>query len=313
MPSIAPTIPGAPARSDAIPLLCAALAAASFISMDSVIKLLSLRFDALQLSFFRFAGGSVFAVALWLWKRSPLPSRGAWRLHFVRSAFLLVSLVGYFFALTQLPLVQALTISYLAPIFVAVLSVPVLKERPAGSIWLALAAGLGGVLISVYPALRSSLSGGTSGQLLGMVSAAAAALSFAGVMLLARRQSRSDSIWTILLVQSVLPLLLLAAPAAWQWRPPARRRRLDPPRRRSGNPGPAVPDLRVHAPGGEPRRTARIHRFGLGHSARLPAVRRVADTDDGRVGRTDRRGLLPAATPLARRCRPWRSARPRST
>jgi len=219
MPSTAPTIPGAPARSDAIPLLCAALAAASFISMDSVIKLLSLRFDALQLSFFRFAGGSVFAVALWLWKRSPLPSRGAWRLHFVRSAFLLASLVGYFFALTQLPLVQALTISYLAPIFVAVLSVPVLKERPAGSIWLALAAGLGGVLISVYPALRSSLSGGTSGQLLGMVSAAAAALSFAGVMLLARRQSRSDSIWTILLVQSVLPLLLLAAPAAWQWRP----------------------------------------------------------------------------------------------
>ena len=219
MPFPASSIAHPTARGDAVPLMCAALAAASFISMDSVIKLLSLRFDAVQLGFFRFAGGSVFAVALWLWKRSPLPSRDAWRLHIVRSALLLCSLVGYFFALTQLPLVQALTISYLAPIFVAVLAIPVLNERPAGSIWLALAAGLGGVLTSVLPELRASLSGKESTHLLGMASAAAAAVSFAGVMLLARRQSGTDSVWTILLVQSVLPLLLLAAPALWRWRP----------------------------------------------------------------------------------------------
>lgn len=219
MSLLSSSAPAQPARGDALALLCAALAAASFIGMDSVIKLLSLRFDALQLSFFRFAGGSVFAVALWLWKRSPLPSPDAWRLHLVRSAFLLCSLLGYFFALTQLPLVQAVTISYLAPIVVAVLAVPMLHERPAGSIWLALAAGLGGVLLSVLPELRTSLSGSGSTHLLGMISAAAAAISFAGVMLLARRQSGVDSIWTILLVQSVLPMLLLAAPALWRWRP----------------------------------------------------------------------------------------------
>ena len=221
MSSFAPasTVPLPRSRHDSIALLCAVLATASFISMDSIIKLMSLRFDALQLSFFRFAGGSVFAVALWLWKRSPLPRRAAWRPHLLRSALLLVSLVGYFFALTRLPLVQALTISYLAPIFVAVLSIPVLGERPTGSIWLALAAGLAGVVISAYPELRASVSGGVSSQLVGMVSAAVAALSFAGVMLLARRQSRTDSVWTILLLQSLLPLLLLAGPAAWQWRP----------------------------------------------------------------------------------------------
>jgi len=221
MSSLAPasTVPLPRSRHDSIALLCAVLATASFISMDSIIKLMSLRFDALQLSFFRFAGGSVFALALWLWKRSPLPARNAWRPHLLRSALLLVSLVGYFFALTRLPLVQTLTISYLAPIFVAVLSIPVLGERPAGSIWLALAAGLAGVVISAYPELRASMSAGVSGQLVGMASAAVAALSFAGVMLLARRQSSTESVWTILLVQSVLPLLLLAGPAAWQWLP----------------------------------------------------------------------------------------------
>ena len=219
MSLIAPTAPATTARNDSLPLLVGALAAASFIGMDSVIKLLAVRFDALQLGFFRFAGGSVFAIALWLWKRSPLPTRDAWKLHLLRSALLLCSLLSYFFALTQLPLVQAVTISYLAPIFVAVLSIPVLNERPKGSIWLALAAGLGGVLISVLPELRASLAGVGSTHLLGMAGAAGAAVSFAGVMLLARRQSRSDSIWTILLVQSVLPLLLLTAPAVWRWQP----------------------------------------------------------------------------------------------
>ena len=215
----APSSPTESGKSDALPLLVAALATASFICMDSVIKLMSVRYGAVQLSFFRFAGGSVFALALWLWQRSPLPGRAAWPLHGVRSLFLLVSLVGYFYALTQLPLAQTVTISYLAPIFVAVLAIPVLKERPAGSIWLALAAGLAGVSISVLPELSAGWAAVSPGRLLGMASVAVSAVAFAGVMLLARRQSGTDSIWTILLVQSVLPLLLLAAPAAWVWRP----------------------------------------------------------------------------------------------
>lgn len=211
-------VPGL-ASSHAIPLLVVALAAASFVSMDSVIKLLAARYDTLQLSFFRFAGGSVFAVPLWLWRRTPLPSRDTWRLHALRCLFLLCSLIGYFHALTQLPLALAVTISYLAPIFVAVLSVPVLKEKPSSAIWLALAAGLAGVSISVWPELSAGFQGISTARLIGMGSAAAAAFAFAGVLLMARRMANRDSIRTILLIQSVLPLLLLAAPAALTWRP----------------------------------------------------------------------------------------------
>ena len=202
-----------------LPLLSAALAATCFIGMDSVIKLLALRYDALQLSFFRFAGGSVFAVCLWAWKRSPLPDRAGWRLHFLRSALLLVSIVGYFHALTQLPLALAVTVSYLSPIFVAVLAIPVLKEQPSVWIWVALGLGLAGVSTAVAPELRAAFDGVGTKRLLGMASAAVAALSFAGVMLMARHQAGRDSMWTILLVQSLLPLLLLAGPAALDWRP----------------------------------------------------------------------------------------------
>jgi S-adenosylmethionine uptake transporter len=221
VPLINPVAAPATAPGHAIPLLIVALAAASFVSMDSVIKLLAARYDTLQLSFFRFAGGCAFAVPLWLWRRTPLPSRDSWRLHGLRSIFLLCSLVGYFHALTQLPLALAVTISYLAPIFVAVLSVPVLKERPSNAIWLALGAGLVGVSISVWPELAAGLGGVSTARLIGMASAAAAALSFAGVLLLARRMAHRDSIWTILLIQSLLPLLLLAAPAALTWKPVA--------------------------------------------------------------------------------------------
>ena len=202
-----------------VPLLAGALAAASFVSMDAVIKLMAEHHGALQLGFLRFAGGSFFALLLWACKRSPLPTRRAWRLHIARSLFLLVSLVGYFHALTKLPLAQAVAISYLAPIFVSVLAVPVLHERPQAAIWWALALGLAGVSISVGPELRLASGSDDPARLLGMASAAVAAFAFSWVMLLARRQARSDSMWTILLVQNLLPMLLLATPAAWTWTP----------------------------------------------------------------------------------------------
>ena len=117
MPSTPPL--DTPISRSALALLAGAAAAASFVSMDAVIKLISPRYGALQLSFFRFASGSLYAVLLWLWHRSPAPERRWWPMHALRSIFLLISLVGYFHALTVLPLAQTVAISYLAPIALA--------------------------------------------------------------------------------------------------------------------------------------------------------------------------------------------------
>ena len=203
----------------ALPLLVAALAAAAFVGMDTVIKLLAARYDTLQLGFFRFAGGCAFAIPLWCWHGAPLPSRRVWPLHLLRSALLLCSLLGYFHALTLLPLALAVTVSYLSPIFVAVLAGPVLGERPGRAVWLALGAGLVGVSVAVWPALSVGFERSSAVRLTGIASAAFAAVAFAGVMLLARKQANREPIWTILVVQSALPLLLLAGPVAWRWQP----------------------------------------------------------------------------------------------
>ena len=104
------------------PLLSGALASASFVGMDTTIKTLADTHDALELTFFRFASGSVFALLLWLKMRSPMPARDQWRMHALRCVLLLASLLSYFHALTLLPLAQAVAMSYTAPIFVSLLA-----------------------------------------------------------------------------------------------------------------------------------------------------------------------------------------------
>jgi drug/metabolite transporter (DMT)-like permease len=147
----------APAPSATLPLLAAAASAASFIGMDAAVKLLAHRFGA----------GSLFAVPLWLWFRPALPSRASWPLHGLRCALLLLALVTYFHALTVLPLVQAVAVGYTAPIFISLLAIVVLRERPSRWIWLALSLGMAGVGVSLWPEFsRTHLPGGVLGAVL---------------------------------------------------------------------------------------------------------------------------------------------------
>lgn len=198
-----------------LPLLAAALAAAAFVSMDATVKALSPRYGAVQLTFFRFASGLLFAALIWSWVRSPLPQGALWRMHLLRCALLLVTLVAYFYALTVLPLAQAVVIGYTAPIFISLLAMWVLHERPSRWIWAALCLGLAGTGVALWPQLR----GGPSPQIWGLAAAALSAVTFSGVMVLARMQAQRDSLWTILLIQNLLPTVALAVPAAMVWQP----------------------------------------------------------------------------------------------
>jgi drug/metabolite transporter (DMT)-like permease len=128
---------------------------------------------------------------------------------------LLLSLTSYFHALTLLPLAQAVAMSYTAPIFISLLAMLLLGERPTRWIWIALALGLAGAGVALWPELQKA----GNPRLEGLLAAAFAAVSFSGVMVLARVQAQRDSLWTILLLQNLLPTALLAAPAAWLWAP----------------------------------------------------------------------------------------------
>jgi S-adenosylmethionine uptake transporter len=203
----------------ALPLAAAALAAGLFIGMDSTAKLLLARFDALQITFLRFAAGLLFALPLWAWHRSAMPPRARWPLHGLRAVLLLVALVLWFHSLSLLPLVQAVAMGYTAPVFIALLAMAVLKERPSRWIWAALALCGLGAAVALGPTLGADAGAARTASAVGLAAAAASALAYSGVVVLARHQAQQDSLWTILLLQNALPVLLLAAPLVWRGLP----------------------------------------------------------------------------------------------
>jgi drug/metabolite transporter (DMT)-like permease len=105
---------------------------------------------------FALAGKTKFVI----WK-----SRTLW----IRSIAGSISVVCTFFALNRLPVSDVLTLTNMFPIWVALLSWPVLKERPTAGVWLSVASGVIGVVLIQQPhfakgnfatlvALASSLS-----------------------------------------------------------------------------------------------------------------------------------------------------------
>jgi S-adenosylmethionine uptake transporter len=191
--------------------------------MDATIKSLAPHYPTLQLTTLRFVSGAVFAWLLWSWFRTPMPRRRQWGSHLLRSALLLACLSTYFHSLTLLPLAQAVAMTYLAPICVALLAIVLLKERPTRWLWIALALGGAGVAVSMGPPLLAALRGATAPgaerQLEGLLAAGGSALAFSGVIVLARQQAQRDALWTILVVQNTLPLLVLGPLAAAVWQP----------------------------------------------------------------------------------------------
>lgn len=79
-----------------------------------------------------------------VWRR-----RSLW----IRSLAGSISLMCTFFAFTRLPVSDVLTLTNLVPIWIALLSWPVLGQRPTAGVWLAITTGFTGVVLIQQPHL----------------------------------------------------------------------------------------------------------------------------------------------------------------
>jgi drug/metabolite transporter (DMT)-like permease len=95
----------------------------------------------------------VFTLVLAAIQRTPLVVRGP-RTLWIRSLAGSISLQCSFYALTHMPASDAIAITNTFPIFVALLSWPLLREQPAAAVWVAVACSV------VGSALMTGLSGG---------------------------------------------------------------------------------------------------------------------------------------------------------
>ena len=125
-----------------------------FACMGVCVKLGASLFSAAELVFYR---GFVALALLWIYvlaKRLPLATPH-WRSHMRRGLWGFISLVMYFYAISELPLATAVTLNYTSPLFLAVILVVFSGERVRPMLFLALAIGLAGVVLLLRPSFAS--------------------------------------------------------------------------------------------------------------------------------------------------------------
>jgi drug/metabolite transporter (DMT)-like permease len=99
------------------------------------------------------------------------------RILWLRSLAGSVGVLLAFYALTHLPISTALTLSNTVPVWVTLLAWPVLGERPAPSVWLAITAGIAGIILIQKP----DLSGAGVAGLFALGNAFSTAISMMGL------------------------------------------------------------------------------------------------------------------------------------
>ncbi len=167
-------------------------AATSFAFMAAAIKLSADHGVHLaEIAFWRFAFG-LPPLLLWM---ALTGSLGAWRTkrplaHLWRGAIGLSTMVVAFSAVTLLPLAEASTLSFIAPLFSVALSALFLGEQVGRHRWTAVAVGLAGVMVVMQP-------GGTRLDPVGLALAVLAALGVAGVTITLRQIGKTERTPTI--------------------------------------------------------------------------------------------------------------------
>ncbi|MET0905946.1 MAG: DMT family transporter, partial [Tardiphaga sp.] len=164
----------------------------------------------------------ILPVFIWLlWRRqlrSALKTRDPFG-HVVRALVGASSMGCGFFALTRLPLPEATAIGYAAPLLIVMFSALLLKERVHVFRWTAVALGLVGVVIILWPRLTVFSGAGAldNAEAVGAIAALAGAILTAFAMMQVRRLTRTERTEAIVVYFfiSASVLSLLTIPFGW--------------------------------------------------------------------------------------------------
>ncbi len=203
-----------PPSSTPLPLRAVLLmlgSASLFAVMAVSIRLASAQLHPFQITFFRSAFGALFALPLlyghgWQLLRTP-----RLRFYLLRCTLGMGGMLAGFWAIVNLPLAEAVALSYSSPLFVTIGAVLFLGEVVRRRRWSAVLAGFIGVLVIVRPGSAAF----TAGSLVALL---AAGLTGA-VTISIKSLTGSEPADRIVLLTTLLwvPLSLPAALPVWQW------------------------------------------------------------------------------------------------
>ena len=153
-----------------------------FAAMGVFVKFGASQFDASEMAFFRSFVGLFVVAGVVVARRGTVKTEHLGG-HVIRSVVGSISLIGYFYAMAQLPLATAQTLNYTSPIFLAIATVVVLGEK--FSYWLVAAIALGFVGVALL--LQPTVHGGReAAALIGLFSGVFSAWAYLSVRTLGK-------------------------------------------------------------------------------------------------------------------------------
>jgi drug/metabolite transporter (DMT)-like permease len=184
-----------------------------FTSMDGLSKYLTQDHDPVIVVWMRYVTMVALLVPLALtrWPSQPFRSRRP-GYQFGRGIFVAAAGLLFVASLSHLPLATATATSFVSPLFVTALSIPLLGEQVGWRRWAAVTVGFAGVLIIVRP-------GGASFELAALLPAASSA-TWAFGMIITRKMGLADPPLTTLLYTALIGLVATGVPALLIWQPP---------------------------------------------------------------------------------------------
>jgi drug/metabolite transporter (DMT)-like permease len=204
------------------PLLAALLALAAcvfFSCLSATVKHLSGELHGFVTAFWRNLFGFLFMIP-WLWQHGFGSLRtGRFGTYLLRSSISVVSMMCGFTGLAYLPIANATSLSFTAPLFATILAALILKERVRFRRWSATLMGFGGVLIILQPWAEAGFGSIGTGETLIIASAFLTAT----VTIIVKTLSRSESSNAIVTYMVLLatPISLVPALFVWSWPSPA--------------------------------------------------------------------------------------------
>ena len=207
-------------RSHPLLPFAAALIGVGFLSlMDAFMKGAALLIGAYTATVLRSIIGAVIIAPIWLVRGPAWPSAAVWKLHLTRGIVSAFMALTFFFALTRLPLAEAIALSFIAPLVALYLASALLCEVISRTAVLASLLGFAGTLVII---------GGRIGQgqfdddaALGVAALIISALLYAYNFIVIRRQAQVAGPIEITTFHSGIAGLVLLALAPFLWVTPS--------------------------------------------------------------------------------------------
>lgn len=191
------------------PALVLTLAIMAGASMDATIKFLAQSNHVLVVAFGRYVFGALFSFLIYWRAGRPAISAEMWRAHGIRGFMIAACAVTFFWALSVLPLAEAVTLSFIYPLLAPFVAAIVLKERIRSSSVICALIGFAGVIVAMQGAPSEAESPQHD---LGVIAVLVSAFFFSIAMVLLRERAQKDGAPIVGLMTSFFPGMILVLP-----------------------------------------------------------------------------------------------------